>query len=89
MTCGSRHPKTEAIVLSYLAGKTHKEVAREHGAPYSTCAEIARRYINWVPVLKRPLRKKSTGAPEVLQLPLDDVRKQAYTACVDGVLAKG
>ena len=57
MTCGSPHPKTHAIVLSYLAGKSHKEVAREHGVAYTTCVTIAERYIRWVPVLKKPLRK--------------------------------
>jgi hypothetical protein len=53
---GLKHPKTDAIVLSYLQGKCHKDVAREHDVPYTTCVEIAARYIKWVPVLKRPTK---------------------------------
>jgi hypothetical protein len=66
---GLKHPKTDAIVLAYLQGKCHKDVSREHDVPYTTCVEIAARYIKWVPVLK-----KSTNA----KLALDSTRTEEY-----------
>jgi hypothetical protein len=53
---GKRHPKTDAIVLSYLQGMGHKEVSRTHDVAYNTCVTIGRRYVKWVPVLKRPTK---------------------------------
>lgn len=61
-----RHPKTDAIVLSYLQGKCHKDVSREHSVAYTTCVDIAARYIKWVPVLKKPTQ------------PLDSTRTVEY-----------
>jgi hypothetical protein len=66
---GKRHPKTDAVVLAYLQGKGHKEVSREYDVPYTTCVEIAARYIKWVPVLKKPVRK---------ELALDSPRTDVY-----------
>lgn len=50
-----RHPKTNAVIRSYLRGKSHKEVAREHDVPYTTCVDICNRYIVYLPFLKKPM----------------------------------
>lgn len=62
-----RHPKTDAIVLSFMQGKRAKEVAREHDVPYTTCTDIAARYIKWVPVLKRPTKALDSTSTEVYE----------------------
>lgn len=65
-----RHPKTDAIVLSFLQGKRAKEVSYEHGVPYTTCTDIAARYIKYVPVLKKPTRPLDSTRTAEYELPL-------------------
>lgn len=75
-----QHPKTRQIVHSYLSGKSHREVSREHGVPYTTCVDICHRYVKMVPVLRRPFPAEPKTAPAVeeLNLTLDNVRTGAY-----------
>lgn len=66
------HPQTDEIILLYLHGKGHKDVARLTNVPYTTCVDISKKYLTWVPVLKKPLPSQQR------ELPLDEHRKRTY-----------
>lgn len=57
------HPKTREVVLSYLLGRGHKDVAREHDIPYTTCVGIFQKYVKLVPVLIKALPEEQHKLP--------------------------
>lgn len=81
MSSGKAERKTREVVLSYLQGKNHKEVAREHDVAYTTCVDICNRYIAYVPVLKKPL----PYIQQELELAVDSVQLHVYKGSVQSL----